>query len=83
MEVNEPSSFAKVGVAGSNPVVRSIKSGSDVRFATGDRPIPRSLPMSCPCLAHDAYSPRVMARGSMRQRGKDSWELRVYQGMDP
>jgi integrase len=24
-----------------------------------------------------------MGRGSMRQRGKDSWELRLYQGTDP
>jgi integrase len=26
---------------------------------------------------------RLVVRGSMRQRGKDAWELRVYRGVDP
>src|SRR6266545_8260985 len=29
------------------------------------------------------YSPPAMAHGSMRQRGKDTWQLRVYLGPDP
>jgi len=82
-----PITFAKVRVAGSNPVVRSNQTGADLAVSPGPgspqplrlRIMPIRLPINPPRRCADA----LVMRGSMRQRSPGSSELRVFAGSDP
>ncbi len=89
--------FAKVRVASSNLVIRSIGNAAIGRVSCVlGADLGRVLPMVCPCVAHDppmtrhgvvatsrrSESYRWGMSGALRQRSPGAWELRVYLGVD-
>ena len=83
--MDELKHLAKVRVAGSNPVFRSRETSL---LAAHDAPRLQldslDLAHHCPSIAHDGNDGRMdTVRGSIRQRGSGSFELRVYAGTDP
>jgi integrase len=83
--------LAKVRVAGSSPVARSFRKCRSGAVSTSA--IKTSAAFCCPsplatCPSFPLQITTLAAdfrhvRGSLRQRGRNSWELRVYAGTDP